>query len=187
MNAFTPNLLRRALAVAGVLSGFALAMPTAAQTVTLSGATGPSCTYTNMTVSPNGAVLVTCQNTNQQQAVFSLSGSGSMLVGATQTITVGRSGGPAEELSVAYLVTGAGCTTASPSGNLTFAQNGPAQNIVVTAAAAPGACTVAITPPSGQSSPRINFNVTDLPTPLSPRMIVMVPLAIEKLTSRRIT
>jgi hypothetical protein len=55
------QLLRRTLAVLGAGLALAASLPAAAQgTVTLSGATGNTCSYTEMKVAPNGTITVSC-------------------------------------------------------------------------------------------------------------------------------
>ena len=149
MNSSRQNLLRRTLALAGVLSGVAFAIPAAAQTVTLS--SGASCTYTSMTVSPNGAVSVTCQAAgNETTATFGVSGPASMIIGSTGNVaTVTRSGGPAESLTINYQIAGAGCPGAW--GTLTFAQGAPAQTIALTPTAE-GVCNIGIAAPTGHTA-----------------------------------
>ena len=149
MNSPKQNLLRRTLALAGVLSGVAFAIPAAAQTVTLS--SGASCVYTAMTVNPNGSVSVTCQvQGNETTATFGVSGPTSMLIASTGNVaTVTRSGGPAEPLTINYQIAGAGCTNAW--GTLTFAQGAPSQTIPLTPTAE-GVCNIGIAAPTGHTA-----------------------------------
>src|SRR5688500_20225137 len=54
------KLLRRTFIAVGATLLAGASLPAVSQTVTLSGATGNSCTYSQMTVQPNGQITVSC-------------------------------------------------------------------------------------------------------------------------------
>lgn len=148
MHMTTTKLLRRTFA--GLGAAFALvATPAFAQTatVTLQGAAGNSCNYSEMKVTPNGNIVVTCGGSSTV-ATFSLSHSA--CVGTSCTLspntstsaTVARNGGPTgEALMVSYNVGGSGCATSSGGIMLNA---GTSQTIPFTIGAQGTTCTVAI-------------------------------------------
>lgn len=96
------KLLRRTLASIGAGLALVAAGSAAAQTVTLTGASGNSCTYSEMKVLPNGTIQVTCTGgtTNppptDTSAVFSVSSTTTIgPPSGTGKVTINRSGGPA--------------------------------------------------------------------------------------------
>ena len=142
------KLLRRTLATLGAGIILAASHPALSQgTVTLSGATGNSCSYSQMTVQPNGSISVTCVTSTPTAATFSLSAPASLAVSTTSTFSVSRSGGPVDSLTVNWSVSGGSCT--ANTGSLTFAQGGAPQAVGITTNAIVGSCVVSITAPSG--------------------------------------
>jgi hypothetical protein len=125
--------------------------------VTLTGATGNTCSYSSMAIQPNGSVSVTCQGGSTTPpppppppvagpGVFDISGPSSMVVGTTANFTVTRSNGNTGDAGLGWAVT-TGC---SPSGGVVnFTNGGPTTaTITITAPATPGSCTVYIGGPS---------------------------------------
>ncbi len=149
-----PTLLRRTLATLGALA--ALAVPTFASAqgaVTLSGATGNSCTFSTMTVQPNGNVTVNCAPTVAgAPGSFSLSVPTTLTVGGSGFGSVIRSGGTTGPVGVTYAVSGAGC--GATTGTVSFADgstSGSPATFSITGTAA-GACTVSLSNPTGGAS-----------------------------------
>src|SRR5688572_5956202 len=118
MSTQTTNFLRRTLVSLG--AAFALATGTevlAQGTVTLTGTAGNTCTYSQMTVQPNGNIAVNCGGGgNSQVANFALSHSaanGLLAPNTSSAATVARTGGPSEAVMVTYSVSGTGCSSGS--------------------------------------------------------------------------
>lgn len=148
-----PNLLRRTISIAGAVLALAFAGTAPAAQIVLSGQSQlGSCTFSGqLTVNPDGSLTVTCSGGSTSGAVFALLAPAQLNIntaGNTQT-TVSRSGGTGlGTLSVNYSVSGTGC--ANTAGSLSFAEgDSTPKSISLSTAGVPGACVVAITPPSG--------------------------------------
>lgn len=123
MTRTTPNLLRRTLVVLGVFAGFATTAEVHAQgTVTLS--SGGSCTYSAMTIQPNGNVSVQCSGSGPVdppppgQAYFEISGPTSLQPRTPYKtgqfkVTRKETNGPSESVAFGYTVSGPGCVFVS--------------------------------------------------------------------------
>jgi hypothetical protein len=138
----SPNLLRRTAAVFSAVAAICIAAPAAAQgTVSLS--SGGSCTYSGMSIAPNGNVVVTCQTTAAgQPGSLSLNGPTSLTVGSSGSVSVSRSGGGTGATNVAISASG-GCTLSTSS--VAFGDNDQAvKALTVTAPSSAGSCTIAI-------------------------------------------
>lgn len=115
MTRLITKLLRCTIATVGAAAALISAGDAAAQTATLSGATANTCTWTSMSMTPNGSISITCQGgggnggVDPNIATFVLSGPSSVVLGTTPTFTVTRTNGPAEAVAFGYGVTGAGC------------------------------------------------------------------------------
>lgn len=163
------KLLRRTFMAVGATLLVGASLPAASQgTVTLSGAAGNTCTYTQMTVQPNGTIQVTCQSTSTTVANFSVSGPGSGAAGSSGTFTIGRSGGPAGALTVSYTISG-GCT--GSSGNAALA-DGASTSAGYTLGTS-GTCSISITAPAGghtasPSTATVTVTTTSTPGPSTP-------------------
>lgn len=109
------TLLRRALVVLGAASALVAGGHAAAQTITLSGSTSATCTWTNFSMQPNGAISVTCGGgtippvDDPNIATFTVAGPNSVSVGGSPVFTVTRTAGPASSVAFGYTVSGAGC------------------------------------------------------------------------------
>jgi hypothetical protein len=158
------------------VAGFFFSGSAAAQgTVILSGASGNSCSYTSMSVQPNGSVSVNC-NAGTTPPVdpllpgsFSLSGPSALSVNAVGTFSVIRSGGTAGDANLGWAASG-GCL---PAGGVVTFPNGNtnAQTITVTAPAAAGQCVIAIGGPSVGTlgtPPMLNVAIQSGPLPGDP-------------------
>lgn len=143
---FTSNyiLFRRTLIAAGALALSVGNVPAFGATAVLGSA---SCAYNGMTIDPAGNITINCDNSTPTLAQFVLTGPSSLAVGAAGAALVSRAGGPASSLTVNY--SAAGECTVGGTGSLTFAQGAAAQSIPITAGAAAGTCTIAITAPAG--------------------------------------
>ena len=170
------SLLRRTfgalLAAAGMLLASA---PSFALTVTLNGPAGsPSCTYSSMSVTPDGNVSVSCQATTANDpGTFTLSIASTMGVNSMITGSVNRSGGTTGAVNVSYSISGAGC--AAGSGTVTFQDaSSTAQTFQVASGATGGTtCTVTLSNPSAgvlgaPSSASISVGTTAPPPPPPP-------------------
>ena len=154
MSTHTTRLLRRAFAGLGAALALVATQALAQGTVTLTGAQAGanSCSYTEMKVTPNGNIQVTCTGGNQAIANFALShassASGYVLAPNTSTSAiVSRTGGDASQaLMVMYSVQGNGC--ASSQGGIMLNAGG-SQTIPFTIGAAGSTCTVSIALVSG--------------------------------------
>lgn len=151
MSATYSNLLRRTFAAVGAGLLMAASLPAASQgTVTLTGASGNSCTYTQMVVQPNGSINVTCVSTTPGVAYFTAGADRSSgAAGTVGNFSISRSGGPAGTLSVGFSVSGGGCTSAT-SGSAALADG--ASTTVGYTLAASGSCSITITAPTGHTA-----------------------------------
>jgi len=155
MRTTTTTFLRRTFLLLGAALALATGTPAMAQgKVTLTGATGNSCDYTEMKVTPNGNITVTCGAAvnNPQAANFALSHTLSSTTVAPLTAgsaTVTRAGGPAEALMVTFSVSGSGCST--NSGGIMLLAN-TSQTIPFGVGAAGTSCTVQIGAPAGHTA-----------------------------------
>ena len=157
MSTHTTNLLRRTFVLLGAAAALVAGTQAIAQgTVTLSGTNSNTCNYSQMTVTPNGNITVSCGSggtTNPSQASFTLShassSSGYVLTPNTSSAaTVARSGGPAEAVMVTYSVSGSGCS--SGSGGIQM-NAGQSQTIAFSVGAAGTSCVITISVPTGHN------------------------------------
>ena len=188
------HLLRRTLAALAVASGLGFAVEAAAQgTVTLTGASGPSCSYSAMSITPNGNVNVTCGTTQPPPpppppppaGTFSLSPATlNAAPSSNATLTITRNNIPSGSYNVYWELSGTGCAASQPMpAVVTFVDGGPATiNILVGVSATIGnTCTAkvhvveplggaaAASPASGQNVSTITVaNVTQPPPPPPP-------------------
>ena len=154
------TLLRRTAAALGAAAAMLLVGgPAYALSVTLS--TGGGCTYSGMTVDPNGNLAVTCSGTTQppppppppgsNPGTFEVSVSGlTMSAGGTINGTIVRSNGMDGAVNVNWSATGAGCV--NNGGTMAFADqsiNAQPGSFQVVGSSTGGLCTVAISNPTG--------------------------------------
>jgi len=151
---FTTTLIRRTVVSLSAIAALIVTGYAASQSVELrtNGSLTASCTYSSMTVSPNGGVVVACGTSSTTgPGTFTITGPTSLATSTTTagtTVKVSRSGGSTGAVDVSFTATGA-CTspTVSP---LSFADgDSVAKPIVVAADAAPGVCQIGITPNAG--------------------------------------
>ena len=148
MNSFH-TLLRRTAAALGAIAALTATGVATAQTVQLkTGSVVTSeCPYSAMSVSPTGAVVVTCSGAASAGS-FVLTAPTSLSTNTTNTgsqVKVTRSGGTAGASDVAFTASGASCNpvTTSP---LQFADAVPgSQSIELTTTATSGNCVVTLT------------------------------------------
>jgi len=176
------KLLRRTFAVLSAGALLATSLPAASQTVTLSGAQGNSCTYSQMTVQPNGTITVTCTGTTVTPTPTPVEGQASFYVDAPKLTGepwslseayIHRVGGPGGPLTVPFTYSGTGCAVGSYNGTIELTDG--AQQLLSFMLSAGGPCVVAISAPTGHivttSSVTItvptagNPTVTGCPTP----------------------
>jgi hypothetical protein len=147
------RLLRRtAMAVAAAVGLFA-SLATEAAVVTLSGANGSTCSYSTMSITPDGNVTVQCSgttapppsNTGDAGAFSIAANQGLANVGDQPTLTITRSVGSSGSVNVPYSLTGSGCTNGS--GNASFADGAGSYSFGVPMVAA-GTCTVSLGTPT---------------------------------------
>jgi hypothetical protein len=146
MIAFT-KLLRRTVVTLSAIAALTVPGLATAQTgtVVLNGTTTNTCTYTSIT--PSGATL-TFNCNNIATATFAITAPAQLpqLSLSTTDVKVTRSGTISGAIDVGLTV-GGNCTTTLPN-TITFSANG-SQNIPVTTLAAGTACTVLISPTTG--------------------------------------
>ena len=172
MSTHYSKLLRRTFIATGAGLILAGSLPAVSQTVTLSGVSGNSCTYTQMTVQPNGTISVNCQAVSAPQpgvANFTVTAVAQTAANSPVEVTIARSGGPAQALNVKWNYSGA-CGTAV-NDNFSLADGG--QWIDRFTMGASGSCTVSITPPSGHTASPSSATITigtsaPAPTPGNP-------------------
>jgi hypothetical protein len=153
MSTHYSKLLRRTFIATGAGLILAGSLPAASQTVTLSGVSGNSCTYSQMTVQPNGTISVTCQSVSSPtptptSANFTVTSVSQTAASSPVEVTIARSGGPAQALNVKWTYSGT-CGTAV-NDNFSLADGG--QWIDRFTMGASGSCTVTITPPAGHTA-----------------------------------
>lgn len=164
MISFLQNLLRRTPRIVVLVAAASLfSHPAAAQTVTLSGASGPTCTYTSIAVTPNGNFSVTCaatQTTPGAAGTFSLNAPGQLNTGTSGAVSVSRSGGATGAYSVTVSLSANPAGTCTLSGSALSFPDGSASStpgsLTLTAVSA-GTCTLTIGAPtgSGGTSPTV--------------------------------
>jgi hypothetical protein len=143
------KLLRRTAILIGAASALALALPAAAQgTATLVGASGTTCTYSQMTVQPNGNISITCNTINPTGATFSFTGATTLATGASGSYAITRTGGSEATIPVNWNATGP-CTVTVGTASLAAGASFP---FTVTAGATAGTCILSATPASGTAS-----------------------------------
>jgi hypothetical protein len=110
--------------------------------------TGHSCTYSTMTVTPNGNVVVNC---GTSAASFSVTAPSSLPQNFTTTteVKIARTGSTTDAVDVGYSITGP-CTAPS-GGSLNIPSGAASSNLVIeTGAASSTRCIISVTaPPAG--------------------------------------
>jgi hypothetical protein len=147
------TLFRRTAAVLGAIAATTVIGPATAQTITLSGASGNTCTYSTMSVNPSGNFTVTCTSSTSP-GTFALAAVTSLSTSSTSTSTqirILRSGGTAGTVTVPFTTSGAACGTAQTVSPVEFAAGDTAQPIILQTASTPGTCRVSIQAPSDGS------------------------------------
>jgi hypothetical protein len=166
--------LRRTAAALGAITALTATGVATAQTVTLTGASGSSCTYSQMTVLPNGNVAVTCSSV-ANPGTFTLTAPTSLPVSSQTTATqvrINRAGGSAGDVTIGFSLSGTnGCTSATGT-PITFVDGDvTAKPIIIdTTATTPGTCIVTLLSPSAGSlgSPSSkNMSVVDPDAPVA--------------------
>jgi hypothetical protein len=138
------------MALAAVAGFSLISMSADAAVITLTGATGSSCSYSSMSVQPDGSFNVICQggSTTPQTDAGSFafaSATGVASVGNLGFYTVSRTGGTTGAVSMNYTVSGAGCTNGV--GTLSFAQGDQSQSAIVRGVA-DGVCSITLGTPA---------------------------------------
>jgi len=160
MRIATTTFLRRTFVLLGAALALATGTPVMAQgKVTLTNTTGNSCDYSEMKVTPNGNIVVTCGTSSGggNAANFALSHTFANTTVPALTagnVSVTRAGGPAgEALMVTFSVSGSGCPAGSGanSGGIMLLPNAPSP-ISFRVGAAGTSCTVQIGAPSGHTA-----------------------------------
>jgi hypothetical protein len=140
------------------VAGFAtLGLPSQAAVITLTGVNNNTCSYSSMSVQPDGSFNVICSGNVQQggggttttdAGVFTFSssaGSGSV-IGGDNPFPVVRTSGFTGAVTMTYTVSGAGCTNGV--GTLNFADGQTSQNALVWGQPGGGSCTITLNSPS---------------------------------------
>lgn len=165
MSAYQTNLLRRTAVAFAAVAGFLIAAPSQAAVVTLTGASGNTCTYSSMSVQPDGSFNVSCSvpptttptptptptpGAAGQFAFVSATGT-TASVGGNYQFPVSRVNGSTGNVSIVYTVAGAGCTNGV--GTLTFPDGiSTAQNAQIWALTANSNCTITLGTPTTTST-----------------------------------
>lgn len=173
MHSFQPNLLRRTAIFMAAAAGLLAFQTSEAAVVTLTGTSGSSCSYSSMSVAPDGSFNVVCTTsttppptTGTDAGVFAFaSPSGTVAIGALGFYPVARTVGTVGAVTMNYQVSGAGCTNGV--GTLNFADGDTSQSAVVRGLL-DGICTLTLQQPTTTSAvnngPRLGspstFNVT---------------------------
>ena len=155
MSSYQTNLLRRTAVAFAAVAGFFIAAPSQAAVVTLTGSSGNSCTYSSMSVQPDGSFNVSCSppttttNTTPgaagQFAFVNATGT-TASIGGNYQFPVSRVNGTTGSVSIVYTVAGAGCTNGV--GTLTFPDGSTAQNAQIWALTANSTCTITLGTPT---------------------------------------
>ena len=159
------NFLRRTAATLGAIAALTVT-GAAAQTMTLVGATGNSCSFTTMSVKPDGSIDVSCSGSSGGSYTLSWGSLTSLTVSTSYTtqIKVLRSSSSGDA-TIGFDLGGTNNCTSSTSNPIAFADGESSQNIVVTTTATPNTtCSVTLQTPSvGTRGTPYNksFSVTD--------------------------
>lgn len=168
MSSFQLHLLRRTAVALAAMAGFSVAATSQAAVITLTGATGTSCSYSSMSVAPDGSFNVTCTggttttpttpttpscqttNTCKSGGVFTFSQStASAPANAQLALFINRSGATAGigQVQVPITFTGSCTYNGAPQVTATFADG---QNVLGFYAdtGAAGTCSVGFGAPS---------------------------------------
>lgn len=150
------HLLRRTFAAAAVIGGLGFAAAAHAQgTVTLSGASSNSCSYSAMSITPNGNVTVTCSGQQPpppppQGETFAMSvASMAASVGGIvnwEVVRSGPSGTTFGATTVSFTYSGSGCAL-SGAFPVAFAAN-QMRSPISAPMAGDGICTATLSPPA---------------------------------------
>jgi hypothetical protein len=147
----TPNLLRRTAAALSAVAAICIAAPAAAQgTVTLTGV--GSCTYTGMSIAPNGNVTVNCQTSApapQEPGSVAINAPAQLTVNTNGTVSINRVNGTNGVISVNYNVTGGGCSAPAGSGSFGNGSATPISFTVTAGSTAGGNCQVNVSQTGG--------------------------------------
>lgn len=165
MNTSTTNLLRRTAVALAAVAGFYVADSSAA-VVTLSGVNGNTCTYSSMSVAPDGGFTVACQGGGGTPpppvpGTLGLGAQADVTVGTPVTINAFRSSGSSGVVGASYSVSGTGC--AAGSGTVSWADADAGSKPIAVTTTAAGTCSVALSNATGGASlgtASISFNVT---------------------------
>lgn len=173
MSTFTTNLLRRTALAFAAVAGLAItsfSQQAAAAVITLTNASGNSCSYSSMSVAPDGSFNVQCSGgppTNPPPSTTGVAGTFSFVsatgttggvIGSNYQFPVSRTGGTTGQVDMYYTVGGAGCVNGV--GSLSFPDGSSAsQSAQVMVIANSAQCTITLGTPTTSSS-----NVTSAPT-----------------------
>lgn len=153
MNA-VQTLIRRTAAALSAIAALTVPGLATAQVVTLTGASGSSCTYSQMTVLPNGNVGVVCVPSSSP-GVFTLTAPPSLSTGSQSTssqVRINRTGGSTGDVTIGFSLTGANlCTSATPTPVTFLDTDASPKSIIIDTGATTGACVVTLLTPSGGS------------------------------------
>jgi len=153
---FQQSLLRRTFAaIAAATSLFAMhgAFAQTAGTVTLTGTSGNSCTYSSLSVTPSGGVTVTCAGggtppVNTAGSVSFTTASTTQAANTNAQLTIQRTGGTLGPIDLYYWTEGAGCARGEVLGPVSWVNGDSANKIVSVAVGASGVCTVTMGQPT---------------------------------------
>ena len=149
--------------VALTVTGYAVSQTSQSVQLLENGSVKSSCSYSTMTVTPNGGIVVTCAGSTSSGPTFSLAAPTSLPVNTTTNsneVRIVRSGTNASDVQVNYAVSGNGCVGDSSSVTFTAGTGGSMELHVVTNATAGQACSVQITPPTGMAGTPVSRTIS---------------------------
>jgi len=158
----TTTLYRRTVLALSAIAALTVTGYAASQSVVqLQGVSTNQCTYSAMTVTPNGNVVVTCAGSTAA-ATYSLSAPSTLPVSTTTStqVNIVRSGTASAAQDVNYQISGSGCP--ADGGTVSFSAGASTQQAIsfTTGSTAGQTCVVAITPPAGSAGSPTSKTIT---------------------------
>jgi len=168
----TQTLLRRTTAALAAVAGFLVSGDVSALTVTLSTPGVSSCSYSAMSVAPDGNVVVTCASTAPPvgPGTFALTTSTpTLLVGTVGTFTITRTVGNTGDANMTWSASGPACSTVSGLATILASAPLPSSAMFSVTMNAAGNCGISFTgTPAGATMLGTPLNVTVSAAPPPP-------------------
>jgi hypothetical protein len=159
MRLFQPYLLRRTAVALAAVAGFSITAASHAAVVTLTGSTGSSCSYSSMSVAPDGSFNVQCTSSSPTPpapgdagsfSFASATGTAGVPLFTNYQFPVTRSAGSTGVVNMDYTVGGPGCYNGL--GYLTFPDGSTTQNAQIMTILNGSTCTITLGTPTTTSS-----------------------------------